>query len=76
MYHWKALDESYNFASDLITIEGLQAKLCASKVTKVPIVGILGFPFGSLRTKCHLDVAPVESYKLYYKKEGTGFPQV
>jgi hypothetical protein len=27
-------------------------------------------------TKNHLDVAPVESYKEYYKGEGGGLPQV
>jgi hypothetical protein len=32
-YHWKALDEGYNFALDLIAIEGLHAKLWAPKVT-------------------------------------------
>ncbi len=37
---------------------------------------ILGFPLGSLRTKCHLDVAPVEGCKEYYNGEGGGFPQV
>ncbi len=39
-------------------------------------MGILGFPFGSLGTKCHLDVPPVERCKEYYKGEGRGFPQV
>jgi hypothetical protein len=39
-------------------------------------VGILGFPLGSPKTKCHLDVAPVERHKVYYKGEGGGFPQV
>jgi hypothetical protein len=33
-------------------------------------------PFGSLETKCHLDVALVERLKKYYKGEGGGFPQV
>jgi hypothetical protein len=28
------------------------------------------------RTKCHLDVAPMERRKIYYKGEGGGFPQV
>ncbi len=28
------------------------------------------------RTKSHLDVAPMESYRVYYKGEGGGFPQV
>ncbi len=39
-------------------------------------MGISGFPFGSLETKSHLDVAPMESCKVYYKGEGGGFPQV
>jgi hypothetical protein len=39
-------------------------------------VGFLGLPFGSLGTKSHVNVAPMESYKIYYKGEGGGFPQV
>jgi hypothetical protein len=39
-------------------------------------VGILRLPFRSPRTKCHLDVAAVESCKIHYKGEGGGFPQV
>jgi hypothetical protein len=39
-------------------------------------LGILGFPFGSPKTKCHLDVGLVERHKVYYKGEGDGFPQV
>jgi hypothetical protein len=39
-------------------------------------MGILRLPLGNLGTKNHLDVAPVESYKIYYKGEGGGFPQV
>ncbi len=42
----------------------------------VPTLGILGLPFGSLGTKCHLDVGLVEKHKIYYKGEGGGFPQV
>jgi hypothetical protein len=57
-YHWKDLKEGYNFASNLITIEGFHAKLWAPKVAKVLTVGIPGLPFESLGTKCHLDVAP------------------
>jgi hypothetical protein len=75
-YRWKALNKVYNFALDLITIKGLHKKLCAFKVTGVPIVGILRFPLGSLETKSHLDVAPVERCRIYYKGEGGGFPQV
>jgi hypothetical protein len=58
-----------------MAIEGLHAKLWAPKVAKVLVVGFLGFPLGSPKTKCHLDVTPMESYKEYYKGEGAGFPQ-
>ncbi len=46
-YYWKAFNEGYNFALDLIAIKGLHAKLCCPKVTGVPIVGILGLPLRS-----------------------------
>jgi hypothetical protein len=49
-------------------------KLCTFKGTGVPIVGILGLPLGSTGTKSHLDVAPMERRKIYYKGEGGGFP--
>jgi len=42
----------------------------------VPTLGILGFPFGSPGTKCHLDVGPMERHGVYYKGKGDGFPQV
>jgi hypothetical protein len=54
----------------------MHTRLCAPKVTRVPAVGILRFPFGSPGTKCHLDVTPMERHKEYYKGEGGGFPQV
>jgi hypothetical protein len=73
---WKTFDEGYNFVSNLIAIEGLHKKLCALKVTGVPVVGILGLPLGNPGTKSHLDVAPMEKRKVYYKGEGGGFPQV
>ncbi len=38
-------------------------------------MGISGLPFGSLGTKSHLDVAPVERRRVYYMGEGGGFPQ-
>jgi hypothetical protein len=38
--------------------------------------GILRLPFGSPKTKSHLDVAPVKRRRVYYKGEGGGFPQV
>jgi hypothetical protein len=39
-------------------------------------LGISKLPFGSLGTKCHLDVGPIEKHIVYYKGEGGGFPQV
>jgi hypothetical protein len=62
-YLWKVLDKGYNFASDLISIRGLHTKLWGPKVAKVPILAILGLPFGSPGTKCHLDVVLVERHK-------------
>jgi hypothetical protein len=74
---WKTIDKGYNFASDLISIEGLQRKLWAPKIEGVPSLRILGLPLGSHGTKNHLDVAPVERHRVvYYKGEGGGFPQV
>jgi hypothetical protein len=49
-------------------------KLCGLEVVGDPVVGISRLPLGSPRTKNHLDVAPMESYRLYYKGEGGGFP--
>jgi hypothetical protein len=43
---------------------------------KVPIVGISRLRFGSLRTKCHLDVGFVEKHIIYHKGEGGGLPQI
>ncbi len=79
-YRWKALDESYNFALNRIAIGALHKKLCALKVSGVPVGGILGLPrrspAGVPGEKSHLDVGSVESHRVYYKGEGAGFPQV
>jgi hypothetical protein len=61
---------------DLISIRGLHVKLWAPKVVGDSTLAILGLPFGSLETKCHLDVGLVERCKVYYMGEGGGFPQV
>jgi hypothetical protein len=50
-YCWEALDEGYNFASDLTSIGGLHTKLWASKVARDPILGILGLSLGSPKIK-------------------------
>jgi len=75
-YRWKALDESYNFDSDRIAIRGLFAKLWGPKVVGVPFGAISGLPLGSPGKNRALDVASVESCRVYYKGEGGGFPQV
>jgi len=75
-YRLKDFDEGYNFTLDFILIRGLRTKLWGPKVVGVPTLGIFGLPFGSLGTKCHLDVGFVERHKVCYKGEGGGFPQV
>jgi hypothetical protein len=73
-YNWKALDKGYNFALNFISIEGLQTKLWAPKIARIPTLRISGFPLGSFGTKCHLGVSPVVNHRIYYKGEGDGFP--
>jgi len=73
-YLWKALNEGYNFALDLISIWGLHEKLWLPKVAGVPTLTISGLPLGSPGTKSHLDVGLVERCRLYYKGKGGGFP--
>jgi hypothetical protein len=75
-YCWKVLNKGYNFAWDLIVIGGLHARLWAPKVAGVQFVRISRLPLTSLGTKGHLDVAPMERRREYYKGEGGGFPQV
>jgi len=59
-YRWKALNEGYNFASDLISIKSLHAKLWRPKVAGVPTLAISRLPLRNLKTKSHLDVGLVE----------------
>jgi len=73
---WKDLDESYNVYLERISIRSLLAKLWGSKVLGVPFGTILGLPPRSLGKNSHLDVASVESCRVYYKEEGDDFPQV
>jgi hypothetical protein len=48
---WKILNKRYNFALDLIAIRGLHEKLWASKMARVLILGISGFPTWELWEK-------------------------
>jgi hypothetical protein len=57
-------------------IKGLHKKLWDLKIVRVPTMGISGLPLGRPETKSHLDVAPMERRRVYYKGGGGGFPQV
>jgi hypothetical protein len=48
-YCWKAFDESYNFASNRISIRGLFVKSWGSKVARVSTGAISGLPLESPR---------------------------
>ncbi len=65
-YHWKDLDEGYNFALDLTSIKGLHKTLWVSKVAKVLIS----------RRQWYLGARSVARHQKYYKWEGGGFSQV
>jgi len=75
-WYWKALEESYNFGSDLIPIGGLSQEIWVPKVPRVQPGTVSGLLLGSPEKKCHSDVAPVEQRKEYYMGEGGGFPRV
>jgi hypothetical protein len=64
-HRWKALEESYKFASDLISIGGLSWELWAPKVLRV-----------QTGTKSHSDVGAMVKRREYYMGEGGGFPWV
>jgi hypothetical protein len=69
-YCWKALDEGYNFASDLN--QKSTRKVMAPQSHGNPNLSNFETP----RIKSHLDVGPMERCRVYYKGEGDGFPQV
>jgi len=73
---WKALKESYNFASNLVPIRGRGEKLWTLKVLGVQTRTISRLHFGSPRKKCHSDVSAAVRRREYYMGEGGGFPRV
>jgi hypothetical protein len=73
---WKALEESYNFALDLVPIQGRGEKLWAFEVPGVKTGTISGLHFGSPGKKNHLDVGVTKSRREYYMGEGGGFPRI
>jgi hypothetical protein len=73
---WKALDESYKFASNLIPVGGLGKELWLCKVVGVQIGTVSGLLFRSPGIKSHSDVSVTERRREYYMGEGGGFPRV
>jgi hypothetical protein len=73
---WKALEESYNFGSNLVPIQVRGEKLWTPNVPGVQTGTVSGLHLGSPGKKSHLNVASVQSCKEYYKGEGGGFPRV
>jgi len=75
-HHWKALEESYKFALDLVPIRGRSQDLWAPKVPEVQIETVFGLLLGSPRNKSHLDVGAAKQCRKYYMGEGGCFPRV
>jgi hypothetical protein len=60
IHHWKALEEIYKFALDLVPIRGLSQKLWPPKVLGVQTGTVPGLLLGSPGNKSHLDVGAME----------------
>ncbi len=75
-HRWKALEEIYKFALDLIPIRGLSRELWAPKVLGVQYETVSGLLLGSPGIKSHLNAGAAEQRKEYYMGEGGGFPWV
>jgi hypothetical protein len=75
-YRWKALDNSYNFALDRTSIRGLIAKLWGSKFAGIPADAISRLPLENPGREKSFGCGPMERWRVYYKGEGGGLPQV
>jgi hypothetical protein len=73
---WKALNEGYKFALNLIPIGGMSKELWPRKVARVQTRTISGLLLGGLEIKSHLDVGAAERCIEYYMGEGDGFPRI
>ncbi len=67
-YHWKALDEGYNFALDFISMRGLHKKSWAFEVQGIPISKISGLLTWESWEKWHWDATFVANHRKYYKE--------
>jgi hypothetical protein len=70
MHHWKYLFKGYKIFPFHASNKFFEKKMNIQSLGTTKI-SILGLPFGSLGKKCHLDVAPMETHRIYYK-EGSG----
>jgi len=59
-HRWKALEESYKFALNLISIRSLSQELWVPKVPRVQTKTVSGLLFGNPGNKSHLDAGAVE----------------
>jgi hypothetical protein len=75
-YRWKALDETYNFASTSPRSEVCSQSYWAPKSQECPLARFQDSHAGVPGEKSHLDVGPVERSRVYYNGEGGSFPQV
>jgi len=73
---WKALNESYNFGSELVPIRACGEELWPSKVPGLQPGTVSGLQLGSPGKKSHSDVASAVRRREYYMGEGGGFPRV
>jgi len=73
---WKALDESYNFGSNLVPIRVRGEELWAFKVPRLQPGTVSRLQLGSPGKKSHSDVASAVRCREYYVGEGGGFPWV
>ncbi len=73
-HRWKALNESYNFALDLVPIGGLSKELQSHKVMGDEIVAISELLLGSPKTKNHSDLGAMERHREYYMGERWWLP--
>jgi len=75
-WSWKALDESYNFGSNLVPIRVWGEELWAFKVPRLQPGTVSRLQLGSPGKKSHSDVASAVRCREYYVGEGGGFPRV
>jgi hypothetical protein len=75
-WHWKDLDESYNFGLKLVSIWVWGEELWLSKVPGLQPRTVSGLQLGSPGKKNHSDVASTVRRKEYYMGEGGSFPRV